>query len=83
VPKLTRTGAETLTASERRVAQLAAGGMTNRQIARELYVSLKTVEAHLAHAYRKLEIASRAELRARLTDGSPSAATVPVGERGA
>ncbi len=67
-PKLTRTGADMLTASERRVAQLAASGMTNKQIAQELFVTLKTVEAHLAHAYRKLDISSRNELIAALGD---------------
>lgn len=70
VPKLTRTGADTLTASERRVARFAAAGMTNKQIAQELFVTLKTVEAHLAHAYRKLHISSRSELVAVLGDVS-------------
>lgn len=55
-------GAQELTASEQRTAELAAGGMTNRQIASELYVSPKTVEALLARVYRKLAIHSRAEL---------------------
>jgi DNA-binding NarL/FixJ family response regulator len=55
-------GVESLTASERRVADLAAGGRTNREIAQELYVTLKTVEVHLSNAYRKLDIRSRREL---------------------
>ena len=56
-------GAQTLTPSERRVATLAARGQTTRQIAGELFVSPKTVEFHLRHIYRKLEISSnRAEL---------------------
>jgi DNA-binding CsgD family transcriptional regulator len=55
-------GVESLTASERRVADLAASGRTNREISSELYVTLKTVEVHLSNAYRKLEIRSRREL---------------------
>ena len=55
-------GVEALTASELRVARLARDGRTNREIAQELYISIKTVEGHLARAYGKLDIASRAEL---------------------
>jgi ATP/maltotriose-dependent transcriptional regulator MalT len=55
-------GVDSLTASERRVADLAARGRTNREIAQELYVTLKTVEVHLSNTYRKLDIASRREL---------------------
>jgi len=57
-----RTGAEALTPSELRVARLAAEGRTNREIAESLYVTLKTVEGHLARAYSKLGIAGRSEL---------------------
>ncbi|MGH2916909.1 MAG: helix-turn-helix domain-containing protein, partial [Solirubrobacteraceae bacterium] len=60
------TGAGALTASERNVAELAAGGMSTRQIAAELFVTPKTVEGHLTRIYRKLRIASRGELAARL-----------------
>ena len=60
-----RSGAAALTASERRVADLAAGGETNRDIAQSLYVTPKTVEVHLSNAYRKLGIRSRRELRGR------------------
>ena len=56
------TGARSLTASERRVAELAAGGATNREIAQALFVTPKTVEVHLGNAYRKLGIASRRDL---------------------
>jgi DNA-binding CsgD family transcriptional regulator len=55
-------GLASLTPSERRVAALAAGGQTNRDIAQALYVTPKTVELHLSNAYRKLEIRSRREL---------------------
>ena len=55
-------GADALTPSERRIATLAAEGMTNPQIAQSLFVTVKTVEAHLRNAYRKLDISSRKEL---------------------
>ncbi|MCR1781834.1 AAA family ATPase [Nocardioides carbamazepini] len=55
-------GPRQLTASELRVAQLAADGRTNREIAEELYISAKTVENHLGRAYAKLAISSRTEL---------------------
>ncbi|MEA2220352.1 MAG: hypothetical protein QOJ35_2978 [Solirubrobacteraceae bacterium] len=56
------TGVESLTASERRVCRLAADGLKNSAIAQALFVSLRTVETHLGHAYRKLDITSRTEL---------------------
>ncbi|HVN12699.1 MAG TPA: AAA family ATPase [Kineosporiaceae bacterium] len=62
-----RTGADALTASERRVAQLAAQGMTNKDIAQALFVTVKTVELHLSNAYRKLDISSRREIGRALT----------------
>jgi ATP/maltotriose-dependent transcriptional regulator MalT len=55
-------GAESLTPSELRVARLAADGLTNREIAQNLFVTMKTVETHLRHCYQKLEIAGRGEL---------------------
>ncbi len=58
-------GPETLTASELRVARLAADGATNAEIAQELYVSLKTVETHLSNAYGKFGLSGRGS-RARL-----------------
>ena len=63
---LRRRAPDELTASEQRVAELAAGGMTNRQVAEAAFMSPKTVEANLARVYRKLGIRSRAELGARL-----------------
>ena len=57
-----RTGVEALTPSELRVAQLAAEGRSNREIAAELYVTLKAIEGHLARAYAKLGIDGRGQL---------------------
>jgi DNA-binding CsgD family transcriptional regulator len=55
-------GRDALTPSERRVAQLAAAGLSNRDIAQALFVSLRTVEGHLTHTYMKLDISSREQL---------------------
>ena len=55
-------GVESLTPSERRVAELAAEGLSNRDIAQGLFLTVKTVEMHLSRAYRKLDIGSRREL---------------------
>ncbi|MEO7117863.1 MAG: AAA family ATPase [Candidatus Limnocylindrales bacterium] len=72
----TRRGAgDDLTPTERRVAELAAEGMTNREVAQALVISPKTVEANLARIYSKLGIHSRAELGARMAlhnDGAPT-----------
>ena len=64
-------GPATLTTSERRVAELAAAGRTNRDIAGELFISPKTVEANLARAYRKLGIRSRSQLARHLDSRDP------------
>jgi ATP/maltotriose-dependent transcriptional regulator MalT len=64
-------GAERLTASERRVAELAARGHSNPEIAQALFVTRKTVETHLGHVYRKLEIAGRGDLPRALAQGQP------------
>ena len=61
---------DALTVAELQVAELAASGMTNRDVAAKLFISSKTVEAALARVYRKLDIGSRAELTQRL--GKPS-----------
>jgi DNA-binding CsgD family transcriptional regulator len=58
--------ADQLTDTEQRVAELAASGLTNRQVAEAAFMSPKTVEANLARVYRKLGIRSRAELGARV-----------------
>ena len=60
-------GAEALTASERRIATLAATGMTNREIAQALFITIKTVKAHLGHVFLKLDITTRAQLADALT----------------
>ena len=58
-------GPASLTPSERRIAELAAGQLSNREIARKLFVTPKTVEYHLRNAYRKLGIERRGSLRER------------------
>jgi DNA-binding NarL/FixJ family response regulator len=57
-----RSGADSLTPSERRVVELAAAGGTNREIAQTLFVTEKTVETHLGRAFRKLDVSSRRQL---------------------
>ena len=78
---LRRTSGTDLTANERRVAELAASGMTNREVAATLFLSPKTVEANLSRAYAKLGIASRAELGALLGEGRRPSAGETVGNR--
>ena len=55
-----------LTATERTVADLAAAGRSNREIAQALHITIKTVEAHLSHTYAKLGVRSRAQLAGRM-----------------
>lgn len=66
-----RTGVDALTPSERRVAHLASRGQTNRDIAQALFVTEKTIETHLSHAYQKLDIHSRSQLASTLAAGPP------------
>ncbi len=61
-----RGGRDELTPSERRVVELAADGRSNKEIAAALYVTVNTVEVHLARGYRKLGVRSRAQLAKRL-----------------
>jgi DNA-binding CsgD family transcriptional regulator len=55
-----------LTTAERRVAELAAAGLSNKEIAGTLFIAVHTVEVHLSHAYAKLAIRSRTQLRSRM-----------------
>jgi DNA-binding CsgD family transcriptional regulator len=63
MPRSRRKGVDSLTATERKVATLAATGHTNREISKFLFVQLRTVEIHLTNTYRKLGIESRHQLR--------------------
>jgi DNA-binding CsgD family transcriptional regulator len=56
------TGVDSLTASERRVGELASQGLTNREIAQTLFITARTVEGHLTSVFRKLRLGSRSEL---------------------
>ena len=66
-PAAPASGRDSLTPSELRVAGLAGEAQTNRQIAQRLFITQKTVETHLAHAFRKLHIDSRAQIPAALS----------------
>jgi DNA-binding CsgD family transcriptional regulator len=65
-------GREALTGGELRVAQLAAAGHANREVAQTLFISVKTVETHLRHVYQKLDVRSRKELAGALADHGDS-----------
>jgi DNA-binding CsgD family transcriptional regulator len=69
-------GVEALTPSEVRVAELAAEGLTNREVAQSLFVSEKTVETHLGRVYRKLDIKSRHALPTALAERKSTAEPV-------
>jgi ATP/maltotriose-dependent transcriptional regulator MalT len=62
-------GVDALTASEHRIASMAATGMSNRDMAQALFVTVKTVETHLGHIYDKLNLTGRSQLAATL--GAP------------
>jgi DNA-binding CsgD family transcriptional regulator len=66
--RIALSGVDSLTPSERRVAQTAAEGLMNREIAQALFVTPKTVEVHLSSVYRKLGISSRSQLPAALAE---------------
>jgi DNA-binding CsgD family transcriptional regulator len=61
-PRRARSPIDRLTPGERRVAELAAAGRSNRQIANALFITVKAVEWHLGNAYRKLDVQGRAAL---------------------
>src|SRR5262249_31239483 len=63
-------GLESLTATELRVARMAAEGLTNREVAQALFVTPKTVEVHLSHTYSKLGLKSRSQLPAALAEAA-------------
>ena len=64
--RLVLSGADSLTASEQRVARMAAGGMSNRDIAQSLFVTPRTIEMHLSNVFRKLDISSRTQIADKL-----------------
>jgi DNA-binding CsgD family transcriptional regulator len=66
-------GVDALTASEHRIASMAAAAMSNRDIAQALFVTVKTVEVHLGHVYHKLNLTRRTQLAAALDDRGTSA----------
>jgi DNA-binding CsgD family transcriptional regulator len=63
-----------LTASERRIAELASEDLTNREIAQMLFITDRTVEGHLTSVFRKLHLDSRNELSVALAKGTPMSA---------
>lgn len=65
-----QTGVESLTPSELRIAERAAAGASNREIAQSLFVTVKTVEMHLGHTFRKLDISSRGQLATAIGQNS-------------
>lgn len=65
------TGLDSLTATERRVAELASQGLTNREIAQTLFVTARTVEGHLTSVFHKLQLSSRDRLPAALASDAP------------
>jgi DNA-binding CsgD family transcriptional regulator len=71
--QILRTGAGELTPSERQVAGLASAGKSNREIAQTLVISVRAVETHLRHIYRKLDVVSRDGITQALTTPAPAA----------
>ena len=71
------TGAQSLTPSEHRIAQMVIYGGTNAEIAQALFVTVKTVEMHLTNIYRKLGITGRAELPLALKEPAPAGRQPP------
>jgi DNA-binding CsgD family transcriptional regulator len=69
------TGVASLTPSERRIAAMAAEGMSNREVAQALFVTTRTVEMHLSNSFRKLDISSRTQLAEALSERGDALAT--------
>ena len=80
--RMTVSGADSLTASERRITYMAAEGKSNAEIAQALFVTIKTVEMHLTHAYRKLGIKGRAGLPASQPETQDDPLPAATGARG-
>lgn len=78
-----RSGLDALTPAEHRVAVLAAGGHSNREIAQQLYVTRRTVETHLTHVFQKLALSTRAELASSLLIEAPAPTRQTHGRRDA
>lgn len=60
-----------LSPSEAKVAELVIAGLSNKEIADRLFVSVNTVETHLRHAFKKLDVRTRVQLAMKLTRGGP------------
>ena len=60
------------------MAEFASEGLTNREIAQALFVTEKTVETHLGHVFRKLDLGSRSQLPEALANGQAAAASAGV-----
>lgn len=71
MPQLASSPVDSLTDSERKIAVLAKGGVSNREIAEALFVTPRTVEMHLTNVYRKLDVRGRADLPAQLAAYGP------------
>ena len=73
-PGRATTGWDSLTRTEQKVVELVAQGLTNREVAKQLFVSPRTVETHLSHVFAKMGVSSRVQLAvaaARHTAGQP------------
>jgi DNA-binding CsgD family transcriptional regulator len=79
--RLRSSGRDALTPSELRVAQLAAEGRTNNEVAQALFVTPKTIDTHLSHVYSKLGISSRRALSEALAPARPPPAVEPAAAR--
>ncbi len=82
-PTNLQAGPDQLTASERRVCEFAANGLSNPEIAQALFVTRKTVETHLGRSYRKLDISGRGELAAALPSSDISGPEIRELDQGA